>query len=401
MPEESYDIITIGGGLGGASLAKAMAERGARVLVLEQTRQFKDRVRGEFMAPWGVAEAEKLGIDEVLRRTCAHELRWLDFYAGPLKTEHRDLVATTVPRLPALAFYHPAMQEALLGAAADAGAEVHRGCPARGVTPGPTPSVLVEIDGSALQLRARLVVGAAGRGALVRKWGNFPVRRDPERLFIAGVLFEDMNVASDSVYWLINPSVGKEASLFPQGKGKVRAYLVYRKEAPFRLSGRADLPRFIEEAVSIGVPPDFYAGAKAAGPLATFDAHDTWVDHPYRDGVALIGDAAACSDPTWGQGLSLTVRDARMLRDHLLNHDDWDTAGHAYAGEHDRSYGTIHRVHDWLTDMFYETGPAGEVRRARAFPLISADDTRLPDHTASGPDLPADEEVKRRFFGEE
>jgi choline dehydrogenase-like flavoprotein len=31
-----YDIITIGGGLGGAPLAKAMAERGARVLVLER-----------------------------------------------------------------------------------------------------------------------------------------------------------------------------------------------------------------------------------------------------------------------------------------------------------------------------------------------------------------------------
>ncbi len=29
-----YDIITVGGGLGGASLAKAMAERGYRVLVI-------------------------------------------------------------------------------------------------------------------------------------------------------------------------------------------------------------------------------------------------------------------------------------------------------------------------------------------------------------------------------
>lgn len=29
MPAISYDLITIGGGLGGASLAKAMADRGA------------------------------------------------------------------------------------------------------------------------------------------------------------------------------------------------------------------------------------------------------------------------------------------------------------------------------------------------------------------------------------
>jgi len=48
MRTGTYDIITVGGGLGGASLAKAMAEHGARVLVLEREQQFKDRVRGEW-----------------------------------------------------------------------------------------------------------------------------------------------------------------------------------------------------------------------------------------------------------------------------------------------------------------------------------------------------------------
>ena len=40
-----YDIITVGGGLGGAALAKAMAEQGYRVLVVEREEQFKDRGR--------------------------------------------------------------------------------------------------------------------------------------------------------------------------------------------------------------------------------------------------------------------------------------------------------------------------------------------------------------------
>ena len=48
-----YDVITVGGGVGGAAFAIVMAEHGARVLVLERERQFKDRVRGEYMAPWG------------------------------------------------------------------------------------------------------------------------------------------------------------------------------------------------------------------------------------------------------------------------------------------------------------------------------------------------------------
>ena len=57
-----YDLIVVGGGLGGAALAKAMAERGARVLVIERERQFRDRVRGEGIFPWGVIELRRLGL---------------------------------------------------------------------------------------------------------------------------------------------------------------------------------------------------------------------------------------------------------------------------------------------------------------------------------------------------
>ena len=62
MATTKYDIITIGGGLGGAALAKSMAENGAKVLVLESETQFRDRVRCEVLMPWGVAEAQGLGI---------------------------------------------------------------------------------------------------------------------------------------------------------------------------------------------------------------------------------------------------------------------------------------------------------------------------------------------------
>ena len=73
MPE-SYDLIVVGGSLGGSSLAMCMAKSGAQVLVLERAQQFKDRVRGEFMTPWGVAEAKRLGVLELLRDECAHEV---------------------------------------------------------------------------------------------------------------------------------------------------------------------------------------------------------------------------------------------------------------------------------------------------------------------------------------
>jgi 2-polyprenyl-6-methoxyphenol hydroxylase-like FAD-dependent oxidoreductase len=65
----------------------------------------------------------------------------------------------------------------------------------------------------------------------------------------------------------------------------------------------------------------------------------------------LIGDAAATSDPTWGQGLSLTLRDARVLRDALLTEHDWNAAGHAYASVHGFYYNKVRTTVSWFTQI--------------------------------------------------
>src|SRR5215211_5470230 len=122
MANRTYDIITVGGGLGGSALAKAMAEHGKRVLILERETQFRDRVRGEFVTPWGVAEASALGIYELIRNRCGVDAPITDLGFGP-----RDLPTTTPQQLPALGFCHPEMQEVLLTSAEKAGAEVRRG----------------------------------------------------------------------------------------------------------------------------------------------------------------------------------------------------------------------------------------------------------------------------------
>jgi 2-polyprenyl-6-methoxyphenol hydroxylase-like FAD-dependent oxidoreductase len=279
---------------------------------------------------------------------------------------------------------------------------VRSGVRAVGVSPGATPSVTIQSDGGrSEELTARLVVGVDGRGSLVRKWGGFTDRQDDGRLLISGLFFENSRAPQDAVRLVNDLATGHAGIIFPQRGSRVRAYFVCNTSDRFRLQGEKDVQRFIDESVAVGIPREFFDGARAAGPLATFDGADCWVDHPYREGVALIGDAAASSDPSWGQGLSLTVRDARVLRDALLASDDWDAAGHAYASEHDRYFGVIHTVEDWMTRFFYETGAEADARRGHAFPLIAQDPTRIPDAMFSGPDAPLDEAMRRRFFGEE
>jgi 2-polyprenyl-6-methoxyphenol hydroxylase-like FAD-dependent oxidoreductase len=378
-----------------------MAEHGARVLVLEREQHFRDRVRGEGMHAWGVPEARALGIYERLRETCGVEVRWWDTYLRADQIDHRDFPATTPHHSPLFGFYHPEMQEMLLTAATQAGAEVHRGASVREVKPGGVPSVVLEQEGRIEEAHARLVVGADGRNSLVQTGAGFTVQQDPAWRMFAGVLLDNSPLSPDAWHEVLDPDRGQVVFLCPVGRGRVRAYFGYPKDAHRRFQGAADLPRLVEESLRTGAAAEIYAEAQAIGPLATFDADDTWVEHPYRAGVVLIGDAAATTDPTIGQGMALPLRDARVLRDQLLSHDDWDAAGHRYAEHHDQAYAVIYTVERWLKDLLLATGPEAEARRARALPLIGQDGSRMPDLFGLGPDVPIGETVRRRFFGEE
>src|SRR5262249_41470352 len=101
-----YDLVVVGGGVAGSTLARRVAAEGARVLVLERQTQFRDRVRGESLQPWGVAEAQQLGVAELLRPLAA-ELRWFAQIVNGQHTMKRDLIATTLSATAMWGFYHP------------------------------------------------------------------------------------------------------------------------------------------------------------------------------------------------------------------------------------------------------------------------------------------------------
>jgi menaquinone-9 beta-reductase len=64
---------------------------------------------------------------------------------------------------------------------------------------------------------------------------------------------------------------------------------------------------------------ELVAAGRPAGPCATYPGDDTWTDTPFADRVVLIGDAAGHNDPIVGQGLSIAMRDARIVRDVILD----------------------------------------------------------------------------------
>jgi len=70
--ELSHEVVIVGGGIAGAALAAASARAGIDVLLLESSETYADRVRGEAMVQWGVAEAKRLGLLDNLLAAGAH-----------------------------------------------------------------------------------------------------------------------------------------------------------------------------------------------------------------------------------------------------------------------------------------------------------------------------------------
>jgi 2-polyprenyl-6-methoxyphenol hydroxylase-like FAD-dependent oxidoreductase len=194
---------------------------------------------------------------------------------------------------------------------------------------------------------------------------------------------------------------GAVAGLFPQRGDRARAYFGFHPQACERLQGDGDFPRFRQMFTATAGKAIPFGDAQPAGPLASFECADVWVEHPYRNGVALAGDAASSNDPSWGQGLALALRDARVLSDELRAGTDWHGAADRYAERHDRDYGAVRMVSGWFYDLFQRLGPEADARRARALPLIGQDPTRVPDVLFSGPEFPLNAASRARFFGED
>ena len=395
MTATGYDIVTVGGGVGGASFARSMAASGRRVLVLERETQFKDRVRGEWLSPWGVEETRLLGIYGLLRDAGAHELPKLLAGNGV-----EDLAAQSPENHPSLTFYHSDAQTVLLAAAADAGAEIVTGARVTDVRLGSPPSLAYTRGGEVHEITARLVVGADGRTSLARKAIGREEREHRASRLLAGVLLDDLDIDEEIGIFSIGQP-GALAAIFPQGNRRARAYVLLQQEEPARLKGDDGLERFIGISVEAGVAPSVFASCRAVGPLVSFVADDSWIEMPYEAGVVLIGDAAGVSDPTWGMGLSLTFRDARILRDCLDESDDWDAAARDYAAAHDDYFQTVITAESWQADVLLARGPDANALRARVFPQWAQDPTRRLNLSGLGPRLDVSEEARRRFFCED
>jgi 2-polyprenyl-6-methoxyphenol hydroxylase-like FAD-dependent oxidoreductase len=239
---------------------------------------------------------------------------------------------------------------------------------------GRPPAVRYVWDGVERTARCRLVVGADGRDSAVRRRAGIALRAIAPRMLGAGLLVEDMRDWPQH-----QASIGAEGDrtffVLPQGGGRARLYLMYAADQRRRFAGPDAARAFLQDFRLACVPgSEGIARATPAGPCAAYPMNDTWTDPPLAEGVALIGDAAGYSDPHIGQGLSVALRDARVLGELLLAGEDWSPGALApYAEERAERMRRLRFSNAITTTLRGEFGPEARERRRRARARMQAE----------------------------
>jgi 2-polyprenyl-6-methoxyphenol hydroxylase-like FAD-dependent oxidoreductase len=305
-----------------------------------------------------------------------------------------------LPGVPgALDVGHPEACEALARSAAEAGATVLRGVGDVEVVPGAPPTLRYELDDVVTTVSAGLVVGADGRTSSVRRRLGLALHETTPRTMAGGMLVDGLDGwpadqlsmgTQDDLYYLV----------FPRARGRVRLYLLHDLAQRGRFAGPLRRAAFLD-AFQLRCLPDaeIFRTARPAGPCAFYPMNDTWTDVPCAQGVVLIGDAAGWNDPIIGQGLSIALRDVRMVADVVRAGPDRSVAAFTpYVEERRERMRRLRIAAEVQTALVATFTPAGAARRA-AFNAVFRTDPVL-----GGPRLTAQlgpEKVPAEAFGPE
>jgi 2-polyprenyl-6-methoxyphenol hydroxylase-like FAD-dependent oxidoreductase len=226
------DVVVVGGGIAGASAAAYLSANGLSVVLLEKQEHYADIVRGEWIAPWGLREAQVLGVEDAFGVGGAWEIReWTqwDETVDPAEAETVDMTRFVPGVGGPMSFPHHTVCELMAEQAADNGATVVMGAQRATVTKGTAPVVQYIKDGQAHELRPRFVIGATGRGCTIGRQIGISMATSVHHwgggVRVSGLDDWPMDVQA------MGTEGDKMFMVFPQGDGNARLYINFPRTA--------------------------------------------------------------------------------------------------------------------------------------------------------------------------
>ena len=216
----------------------------------------------------------------------------------------------------------------------------------------------------------------------VRRQFGITLHQTTPRTMGGGMLVDELHSwPSDQI------SFGTEGDLhfiiLPRPGGRARLYLLHDIAQKGRFAGPTRQVDFLTAYQFRCIPDsDMFSAARPAGPCAFYPMNDSWTEQPYAPGAVLIGDAAGWNDPIIGQGLSIALRDARIVAGILRSTNDWRPSAFAEYGEERRERMRRLRIAARVaTELRATFNPLGVARRRAHWALMPT------DHVLAGPVL--------------
>jgi menaquinone-9 beta-reductase len=344
MTGARFDVAVVGASIAGCTAARLFGLAGARVALIER-RPDVDAYKvvcTHAIQPSATPTIERLGLAPLLeaRGAIRAGARMWTPYSGWVELPEDLPRAWGVTRRP--------LDPTLRKLAADTpGVELMLGHAATGlVGENGTPAGVRTRDAAGLEheIRARLVVGADGRGSSVAEWARVPGRvRRHGRFFYFAYWRGWKPGTTDMHLWLLDPDGG---ALFPNEDGL--AVLVVARTRPHLPKFRADLEgEYMRGLAEFPDGPDLSEAERVSKIVGKLDMPN--VMRPAgRPGIAFVGDAALATDPLWGVGCGFAFQSGEWLVDEtsaaLLGDGDLGRALERYARVFRRRLGMHHFV---------------------------------------------------------
>src|SRR6056297_58600 len=319
MSLQDTKILVIGAGIGGLTVARALALRGADVTVLEQAPEITEVGAGLQVSPNGAVVLRALGLEAALS-ACALEAQAVSLrdYGGA------PVVRIDLTQLDMRGYYfvHRAdLIDILADGARDAGARLRLLQKVVGVTPGDRPRVDLANGAS---LTADLVIGADGLKSTARAALNGAAAPFFTRQIAWRAVVPDDGASPREAQVFMGPH--RHLVSYPLRDGRQRNIVAVQERAAWAAESwsQEDDPMALRAAFGDFCPEvqDF---------LGRIEKVHLWglFRHPVAEiwhggGVALMGDAAHPTLPFMAQGACMALEDAWVLADELDRTDTLD-----------------------------------------------------------------------------
>ncbi|HTT18650.1 MAG TPA: NAD(P)/FAD-dependent oxidoreductase [Candidatus Sulfotelmatobacter sp.] len=306
-----YDVIVVGGGPSGSTLAWKLARSGVNTLVLDGARFPREKVCGDYVEPGGLRLLKRMGclakLETLSPLPITHSSTYVDFekcYTGkiPFYGIHKNLLphAYIIPRR--------VLDDVMLDVATRSGATVHQETYVTGFEQNRNGVVVRALrHGKRVRYRGRMIVGADGVNSVVARAAGILADDDrhlalSQRAYADG--YDNRRNSGEITLFFDRDWFPGYGWVFPMGEGRVNLGVGILKEACQR--DDIALPQLFRDffaKLKRHHPPSRkleLCGLPVGGIVKTYGG----AGPNYFEKGLLVGDAGSFVDPMTGEGIT-------------------------------------------------------------------------------------------------